>query len=700
MQDGGDPAAEGSRAGHAEEPRETSGVTTALVLAYVREHGGDAAVDEVLRRAGTALGAEELSLPSRWTSYETRIRLFTAATEVLGDPETMFRVGAESLGRGMNPAVVLLVRALGSPRQVYRKLPRAVGNFSTTSTMEIVTADASSATIRYRLHEGYRHSRLDCDYARGLIGMVPTVFGMRPATVVHEECESDGSPACVYHLTWDRRPRWWRGGGAGRDAELAALRGQLRSLQSAAADLVAADDLEAVLHRIVERAAAAVLAPGYLLAVSAPQGGPPLVHASGLPAEQVPDLARRLLAGEDLGAGVVSVDVRSARRHHGRLAALNRPGGGGLGAERDMLAAYAGHAAAALDLVMALDEARLEARRAEALLGLAHRLSAAPDAAAVCREVAAALPGVVGCTSASVLLWDPASGALRAAASEGLEPEATEVLARAVLVAEEVPELVGMLTDREPRSLTVGATSPVLDDLLARLGVAEVVAVPLLAGSALLGVATASWAAGSPAPSRSSDVLARLRGVGDQGATALQKARLLETVRHQATHDALTGLPGRGLLLERLESALAGNPADRHVAVLFCDLDGFKQVNDTLGHAAGDELLRQVSARLRGAIRPGDVVGRLSGDEFAVVLPGLSGPEDAAQVVERLHACFAEPFQLGGRRVDVGTSVGVGVHSGEHGRAGEVLGAADADMYRHKRRGRPAPVPGGDVAAR
>ena len=101
------------------------------------------------------------------------------------------------------------------------------------------------------------------------------------------------------------------------------------------------------------------------------------------------------------------------------------------------------------------------------------------------------------------------------------------------------------------------------------------------------------------------DVLARLRGVGDQASTALQKARLLETVRHQATHDALTGLPNRALFLDRLEAALAGHRAGDHLAVLFCDLDRFKAVNDTLGHAAGDELLRQVAARLRPAVRPG-----------------------------------------------------------------------------------------------
>ncbi|MGY1745787.1 diguanylate cyclase domain-containing protein [Blastococcus sp. SYSU D00695] len=676
-----------------EEARETSGVTTTLVLAHVRERGGEDAVREVLRRAGTALTAEELCQPSRWTSYDTRIRLFTAATEVLGDPHTMYRVGAESLGSsGMNPAVLLLLRALGSPRQVFRKLPRAVGNYSTTSTMEVLSCGATTATIRYRLHEGYRHSRLDCDYARGLFSMVPPIFGLPAATVVHEECESDGHPACVYHLSWERRRRWGRRRVPGRDPELVALRAQLRSLQSAATDLVAVDDLDAVLRRIVERAAAAVLAPGYLIAVADPHGGQPLVHASGVPAEQVPELARRLLAGEDLGPGVVSVDVRSARRAHGRLAALDRPGDGALGTEREMLAAYAGHAAAALDLVLALDQARLEARRAEALLGLAHRLSAATDAETVSREMAGALPGVVGCTSASVMLWDPAAGRLRLVASHGLDPERAELLAASDLAAEEVPELVGMLGDREPRFLTAGASSPLLGELLARLGIGEVVAVPLLAGNVFLGVATASWRVGAPGARDRSDVLARLRGVGDQGATALQKARLLETVRHQATHDGLTGLPDRGLFVELLSGALAAGAPDRSVAVLFCDLDGFKQVNDTLGHAAGDELLRQVAARLRGAIRPGDVVARLSGDEFAVLLPGLAGADDARQLAARLHDCFAEPFRLGRGRAEVGASIGTAVHAGRGGVAEDLLVAADADMYRHKRsaRGRTA----------
>jgi diguanylate cyclase (GGDEF)-like protein len=197
------------------------------------------------------------------------------------------------------------------------------------------------------------------------------------------------------------------------------------------------------------------------------------------------------------------------------------------------------------------------------------------------------------------------------------------------------------------------------------------------------------WAAGEPTPSLDGDVLARLTGVADQASTALQKARLLSTVQHQALHDPLTALPNRVLFLDRLAAAVAERGPGAHLAVLFCDLDRFKEVNDTLGHAAGDELLRQVATRLRETIRPGDTVGRLSGDEFAIILPGLEAPEDADGLAARVADCFAEPFRLEGREVVVGTSVGVAVHGQAAGRTAEqFLREADAAMYQDKQRRR------------
>jgi diguanylate cyclase (GGDEF)-like protein len=674
------------------EARETSGATTGGLLRYVRVTSGEEAVARVLARSGVPYTAEQLEDQSRWWSYDTRIRLFAAATDELDDPELMFKVGAAALHSGLANSMVILLRAMGTPRQVFRQLPRAVAKFSTTSTMVVLDTSATSASIRYTLHPGYGHSRLDCIYAQGLLSTVPTIFGLSAARIEHDECESDGHAACVYRLSWERRsrlPRRRRDAGD-VDLELVALRGQLRTLQSAATDLVASDDVGTALERIVARAAETVLAPAYLLAVESPAGGPPLVHSAGLPEDEVPALAATLLAGGDLGPGAVVVEVASFRRTHGRLAALYGARYGAMGDEASMLTAYAGHAAAALDLLIALEEARQEAARASALLELAHELAAAADATAVTEVVAEALPRIVGCTRASLMLWDPGAGVLRASAAMGMSEEQRALLQGAELRPEDTPELIGMLTDRTPRILDDSTSSPVLRRLLKGISSADVVAVPLLAGNTFLGVATAGWEAGEAPPSLAGDVLVRLRGVGDQASTALQKARLLETVSHQASHDGLTGLPNRTLFLERLENALVDAGRRAHVGVLFSDLDRFKEVNDTLGHAAGDELLRQVAARLRATVRPGDTVGRLSGDEFAIILPGLADPEDAHALAERVAACFTDSFRLDGTDVEVGTSVGVAVlRDDADGRTAEqLLREADTAMYRHKQRRR------------
>ncbi|GAA0292828.1 diguanylate cyclase domain-containing protein [Kineococcus aurantiacus] len=164
-----------------------------------------------------------------------------------------------------------------------------------------------------------------------------------------------------------------------------------------------------------------------------------------------------------------------------------------------------------------------------------------------------------------------------------------------------------------------------------------------------------------------------------------------EALRHQALHDALTGLPNRVLLRDRLAHALAAAERTRsRVGVVYVDLDGFKAVNDTAGHGAGDELLREVAARFSACLRPGDTLARLGGDEFAVVCPdvgtGTGTGRDVGAVAARLLAAVREPVLLAAGSFTVGASTGTAV--ADPGTDPEtVLGQADAAMYRAKRAG-------------
>jgi diguanylate cyclase (GGDEF)-like protein/PAS domain S-box-containing protein len=166
---------------------------------------------------------------------------------------------------------------------------------------------------------------------------------------------------------------------------------------------------------------------------------------------------------------------------------------------------------------------------------------------------------------------------------------------------------------------------------------------------------------------------------------------LRSRLEYAATHDALTGLANRCAFIDHLQLRLAAaeRRPDAPMAVLFCDLDRFKSVNDSLGHAAGDDLLRQVGDRLRHAVRPGDTVARLGGDEFAVLCDDLSGPHHAVRVAQRALDAIAGTYRLQGapRGVDVGASVGVAVTEGRSAPE-QMLREADLALYEAKRRGR------------
>ncbi|KAA5613865.1 EAL domain-containing protein [Rhodovastum atsumiense] len=162
----------------------------------------------------------------------------------------------------------------------------------------------------------------------------------------------------------------------------------------------------------------------------------------------------------------------------------------------------------------------------------------------------------------------------------------------------------------------------------------------------------------------------------------------LARASYLAAHDLLTGLPNRGLFADRLEQALAlARREGGKVAVLCLDLDRFKEVNDTLGHAAGDQLLRTVTARLRACLRESDTLARLGGDEFAVIQPRARQPDDAQRLSHRLIAALEDPINLNGQQASVGVSIGIAFGGGES-EPGQMLKNADVALYQAKEAGR------------
>lgn len=163
-----------------------------------------------------------------------------------------------------------------------------------------------------------------------------------------------------------------------------------------------------------------------------------------------------------------------------------------------------------------------------------------------------------------------------------------------------------------------------------------------------------------------------------------------EKIVHMARHDGLTDLPNRLLFTECLQRALADNRAPYQTAVLFLDLDNFKEVNDTLGHAEGDALLQIVAKRLMNNIRGSDTVARFGGDEFAIVQPNIRRPSDAADLAGRIIRDLARPFDLDGKLVFIGVSIGIALAPSDARQPDQLLRAADTALYRAKGEGRGA----------
>jgi diguanylate cyclase (GGDEF)-like protein len=670
--------------------RETAGTTICLIVRYVRHHAGDDGVAQLLELAGDDRPIELLENEQHWSTYQQKINLLEAAATVLDDPDVALHIGETALEHSVGPGIRILLRRLGSPRMVLANVAKAAPKFSTVTDMYAEHLGKDFAVIRYRIQEPFRPHRADCLLNIGFMRTIGVLFGMAPLRVEHPECQVLGAAECEYVVHWTKRRRGRRGRDDGvLTDQVDALEAQLALLQSTTADLVSSDDVDEVLARIVTSAGRSVSAPGYLLALYDTVEVTDRVHADGIDAADLNCVAAEVLAGP-LGVtdGRIVIEVASSRQRYGRLAAFYDDHSF-FAFEEGLLAAYAQSAAAALDAATALDQARRRGAATAALLQLARSLAEPASPRRIARIVAGAMVEILDVHATAVLLWDDDDrNALRVAGRSGWSPASARFIDAFELPAEAFQNVAAILETEGARIVRLDAdsASPMVNELR-RLGVPILAVAPIRAHHGeFYGLAIA--AVTEEHEHRVDTVTERLLAIGDQAATAVQNAQLLEQIRHQAVHDDLTGLANRALFDEELDKTLARARRDQTpVTVLFVDLDDFKSINDRFGHGAGDHVLRTVGERLVTTGRKGDWVARLGGDEFTMLLPGC-GPADAERIRARLRDAIRQPITVGTELLSITPSVGVACFPGDGSTSDALLRGADRSMYQVKHTGR------------
>jgi len=729
--------------------RGVSGMVTATLVRHVRAKAGDAGVLRVLALAGEARSVDQLEDFTSWIDHADVVDLFHAAAQVTGEGEIGLRVGEAILLQYDGSLLTGQLRALGTPRAAFEQIIDALPGFTAAVTADAMDVAESHAMARVITGAGLRRHPHLCGFTKGLLAQTPVLFGLPTATVVEPECQARGGRFCLYELTWGSplptvvvpaaEPAAWDVAPASSGVapppsdgavdpaavaspiepatRIAQLQGQLHLKEeqlegvfSTASELLGEGDIDTLLARILTRAARAVSAPRHLLVARTSPSSPVQLHHRGFSAPEAQALANELWSAhpDDAGGSRLIVDIASSRRRYGRLAAVFPPGARYFDSERRMLALYAGYAAAALDTLSALEDARRSDATARALLGFATALSKATTTDEAAQLLANTAPEVTGCRDATVMLWDAAHATLSVKAiSEGASlPEAstrTVVSVEGITVdagatdsatveptADDTPLLAYLTRTRSIFVVDAATRDPRLRRLLTRAESTATLVAPLFAGDEFLGVLTANFT-GSLAAStvRNPDLHRRITALADQGVTALRNVELLERISHVAWHDSLTGLPNRRLLEDRVEQELVrSRRLGESLSVFFVDLDRFKTVNDTLGHSAGDELIRQVGRRLMATVRRQDTVARLGGDEFAVLLPQLAEPMAIDQLATRCLVALRAPYEVFGHRVDMSASIGVATAPGHGESYDELLDRADEAMYRSKATGR------------
>jgi diguanylate cyclase (GGDEF)-like protein len=665
--------------------RDFSGIFTQYVVDYLNACAPEGTLERVLRSAGEVRSADMLSDASTWSSYAQLRKLLEATGEALGGPGSLRVVGQHTFDSIRSPELSEAMLALGSPAAVFSTLSGV--NESLAPHVELTTENTSltECEVELRVKDGYDPFPELCGLELGILSSVPVLFGYPVAEVLDETCQYDGAPSCHIRL------RWQATDSDEAKVALAELRSRisearLEEFQRTVAQLVSGDGLEAVLTRVTTAAGRAVPAWCYILDIRLPASAERWTSSEGIEPAERARIIEQLNATPpaDVAAHMFVADVASDRDDYGRLVAIRPETATFEPLERSVLESYARLAASALDSEAAIVDARQQAAAAHALLSLSSSLADLASAEEMIVRLARAVPSVIDCDRVAVSLTDSDSNIARVGATHGFD-HATDAELRSlhIPVWPVDPSTGGDVGQRLPEDTQeFRAVLKAADSM-------EIFSLPITYNDEMYGWITVDVTDRPERISDSVDIAERLRGLAGQAAIAIRNARLLDEIRHQALHDSLTGLPNRVLLIDRVKQTLSRARRDHHsVALLFIDLDSFKDINDTLGHASGDALLQAVADRFTRTLRDSDTVARIGGDEFVVLAEGITLAAGPELVAERLLGVLEEPFHLtDDSDSPVTTSASIGIAVGPRDSAEDLLRDADVALYAAKTAG-------------
>lgn len=658
------------------------------LVGYVESALGPGGLDDLVARLPGEVTVRDLISARRWWELADFGELLSAATALTGDSDLGRRAGEQTFRDVLGGNLADAILVAGTTEAACAALAEYAARFDSTRTLRVIESTPNHVLLEGVPGPGVTPSTFTCGFTSGYFASLPTLFGQL-GTAAEIACQSHGAPACLYRVAW--RPDPSRPNDASASAEDRRMRGftaldQLELQHQMAARLVESHEIDDVLERIVTSVSVAVGAPRYVLAVRLDDGVGRRVHHLGFELDDAEILIDQLEAGETLGDDCLVVPVAHGDRAYGHLVAAFPTGATSSAVDRRIMRSYARFAAAAIQIVDTLGTARRDRDTAQALLSMASVLADTGDVSTVADKLCRALPDATGCDVASVWLADADDMVTLQVACDatghhfdlpdpaaqfdpGDLPVAGGVVSGPVLVDAKSIGIRGIdRSDIEPYS--------------------EVALVPIGGNDGVVGLALASFMSPVDAVDRP-QVTTRLKGLADQAVVAFENARLVEAMRHQMLHDDLTGLPKRALAEDRCRLALARRErTGQKVAVLFVDVDDFKSVNDNLGHAVGDSLLRQIASRLAGELRAADTCARIGGDEFVVLLSDTVGSDAGTEVAERFLRAFEAPFEVDECTLDVTVSIGISWADSTLDDFDELVRRADDAMYEAKAAGK------------